>query len=140
MLRLENVATPLTAATEVVPDKVPPLGFVPMAIVMEVAALVTVLPWASWMVTCIAGVIAAPAPTFVGCTVKASFDAVPLVTLKAVLVAPVRPAAAATRVYPVPVLLMPRLEKVATPFTAATVVVPDNAPPPGFVPMTILTE
>src|SRR5512141_1302353 len=30
---------------------------------------------------------------------------------------------------------MDRLEKVATPFTAATVVVPDSVPPPGLVPM-----
>src|SRR5438093_1310766 len=30
---------------------------------------------------------------------------------------------------------MDRLERVATPFTAPTVVVPDRAPPPGLVPM-----
>src|SRR5262245_4022467 len=30
---------------------------------------------------------------------------------------------------------MERLEKVATPFTAATVVVPDSVPPPGLAPM-----
>src|SRR5437868_5488892 len=30
---------------------------------------------------------------------------------------------------------MERLESVATPFTAGTVVVPDSVPPPGLVPM-----
>src|SRR3954467_3242789 len=30
---------------------------------------------------------------------------------------------------------MDRLEKLATPFTADTVVVPDSAPPPGLVPI-----
>src|SRR5512143_1489665 len=30
---------------------------------------------------------------------------------------------------------MDRLEKLATPFTADTVVVPDSVPPPGLVPM-----
>src|SRR5512133_2167592 len=34
---------------------------------------------------------------------------------------------------------MERLEKLATPFTAATVVVPDSVPPPGLVPMDTVT-
>src|SRR5438034_5035810 len=34
---------------------------------------------------------------------------------------------------------MERLEKVATPPTAVTVVVPDSAPPPGLVPMATVT-
>src|SRR5512147_1691992 len=34
-----------------------------------------------------------------------------------------------------PDLSMDRLEKLATPFTADTVVVPDSVPPPGLVPM-----
>src|SRR5262245_45294777 len=34
---------------------------------------------------------------------------------------------------------MERLEKLATPLTAATVAVPDSAPPPGLVPMATVT-
>src|SRR5437867_2350466 len=72
MLRLKKVATPLTAATVVVPERVPLAGLVPMATVMLVVAVVTVLPWASWTATCTAGVIAAPAAAVLGCTVKAA--------------------------------------------------------------------
>ncbi len=61
-------------------------------------AVVTGFPPASSMVTATAGVIAAPATTFVGCTVNASFDAVPAVTLKALLVDPVSPVALAASV------------------------------------------
>src|SRR3989454_8073027 len=75
MLRLEKVATPLTAATVVVPARVPLAGLVPIATVMLVVAVVTVLPWASWTVTCTAGVIAAPATALLGCPMKASFAA-----------------------------------------------------------------
>ena len=39
-----------------------------------------------------------------------------------------------------PVLLIERLLKVATPSTALTVVVPLNVPPPGFVPMAIVID
>ena len=38
-----------------------------------------------------------------------------------------------------PALLMDRLLKVATPPTAATVVVPLSVPPPGLVPMATVT-
>src|SRR2546422_1035408 len=77
MLKLENVATPFTAATVVVPERVPLAGFVPIATVMLVVAVVTVLPWASWTATCTAGVIAAPAAAFLGGTVKTTFAAGP---------------------------------------------------------------
>src|SRR3989440_9108557 len=97
MLRSEKVATPLTAATVVVPERVPLAGLVPMATVMLVVAVVTVLPWASWTVTCTAGVIAAPAAALLGCAVKAPFAAGPTLALmvKALLVAPVSPVAGA---------------------------------------------
>src|SRR3989442_757888 len=90
MLRLEKVATPLTAATVVVPERVPLAGLVPIATVMLVVAVITVLPWASWTATCTAGVIAAPAAVLLGCTVKTSFAAAPALMLNALLVAPVR--------------------------------------------------
>src|SRR5438128_2677242 len=86
MLRFAKVATPLTAATVGVPARVPLAGLVPIASVMLVVAVVTVLPWASWIATCTAGVIAAPAAALLGCTVKTSFAAAPALTLYALLV------------------------------------------------------
>src|SRR5207247_9754134 len=76
-LKVENVATPLAAATVLVPARVPLAGLVPIASVMLVVAVVTVLPWASWTVTCTAGVFIAPAAALLGCTVKTSFAAGP---------------------------------------------------------------
>src|SRR6266480_4863155 len=98
MLTFAKVATPLTAATVVVPARVPLAGLVPMATVMLVVAVVTVLPWASWTVTCTAGVIAAPAAVLLGCTAKTSFAAAPALMLNALLVALVRPVAVAISV------------------------------------------
>src|SRR5947208_16942423 len=77
MLRFEKLATPLTAATVLVPARVPLAGLVPIANVMLVVAVVTVLPWASWTATCTAGVFATPATALLGCTVKTSFAAGP---------------------------------------------------------------
>src|SRR5438034_782373 len=98
MVSVGKVATPLTAATVVVPARVPLAGLVPIATVMLVVAVVTVLPWASWTATCTAGVIAAPAAAVLGCTVKTSFAAAPALMLNAVLVALVRPVADAASV------------------------------------------
>src|SRR5947207_8700159 len=89
MERLENVATPLTAATVVVPDSVPPPGLVPIATVMLAVELVTVLPKASWTATCTAGEMLTPAVALVGWTVKASFDAAAALMLNPAEVAPV---------------------------------------------------
>ena len=74
-LNVEKVATPFTAATVVVPARVPLAGLVPIATVMLVVAVVTVLPCASWTATCTAGVFAAPATALLGCPMKASFAA-----------------------------------------------------------------
>src|SRR5438477_282257 len=98
MLRFAKVATPLTAATVVVPARVPLAALVPIASVMLVVAVITVLPWASWTATCTAGVFAAPATALLGCTVKKRFAADPAVMLNAVLVALVRPVAVAVSV------------------------------------------
>src|SRR2546430_6040527 len=65
-LNPEKVATPATAATVLVPDKVPLLGFVPIATVMFPVNPVAVLPFPSWAVIWTAGVIAAPATVLVG--------------------------------------------------------------------------
>src|SRR5512145_872286 len=72
MDRLENVATPLAAATVVVPDSVPPPGLLPMATVTLAVELVTVFPNASCTVTCTAGEMDTPAVAWLGCTVNAS--------------------------------------------------------------------
>src|SRR5262245_19182445 len=138
MDRLENVATPFTAATVAVPDSVPPPGLVPIATVMLAVELVTVLLNASCTVTCTAGVMATPAISFVGWTVNASLVAAAGLMLNAELDAPVSAPEAAVSVYPTPALSMDRLEKVATPFTAATVGVPESVPPPGLAPMAIV--
>src|SRR4051812_38264318 len=98
MDRVENVATPLTATTVVVPDSVPPPGVVPMGTVMLAVELVTVLLNASCTVTCTAGETAAPAMAFVGWTVKASWAAAAGLMLTAAEVAPVSGADAAVSV------------------------------------------
>src|SRR3954464_1209235 len=98
MERLENVATPLTAATVAVPDSVPPLGLKPMATVMLAAELVTTFPNESCTATCTAGLIAVPAVVLVGCTVKASREAPAGAMLKAAEVAPVSAPDAAFKV------------------------------------------
>jgi hypothetical protein len=87
MLNPEKVATPATAATIFVPDKVPVLGLVPIATVMFPVKPVAVLLLASSAVTCTAGVIAAPAVVVLGCTENTSWVAVPAVMVNAVLVA-----------------------------------------------------
>src|SRR5262245_6318823 len=98
MERLENVATPLTADTVVVPDSAPPPGLLPMATVTLAVELVTVFPNASCTDTCTAGLIDAPAVALVGCTVKASLLADAGVMLNDDEVAPVSPPAVAARV------------------------------------------
>src|SRR5437764_286047 len=98
MLRFAKVATPLTAATVVVPARVPLAGLVPIASVMLVGAVVTVLPWPSWTAICIAGVFVAPAAVSLGCSVKTSFAADATIMLNALLVALVRPVAVAVSV------------------------------------------
>ncbi len=94
MDNVENVATPLTAATEAVPDSVPPPGLVAMAAVTLPLNPVAVFPWASRAVTCTAGVIVPPAVALLGCTVNTSWLAAPGVMLKPALVAPASPLAA----------------------------------------------
>src|SRR5436190_173299 len=98
MLRLAKLATPLTAVTVVVPDRVPPLGFVPRATATDPANPVARFPCASRAATCTAGLIVRAATALLGCTVKTSWLAVPTVMLKAVLVAPLGPPAGAVAV------------------------------------------
>jgi hypothetical protein len=77
--RFENVATPFTALSRTVPDRVPELGLVPMATVIEVVALVTTLPLASSTLTATAGVIEEFRTVLLGWVVNTSLEAVPAV-------------------------------------------------------------
>ena len=72
MLRFGKVATPFTAFTVVVPDRVPPPELFPIARVTLLVAEVTVLPDASCIATCNAGEMLAPAVVLLGWTVKAN--------------------------------------------------------------------
>ncbi len=47
MLKFENVATPFTGVAVVVPESVPPPGFVPNAMVIVLPKLATVFPASS---------------------------------------------------------------------------------------------
>src|SRR6266699_2321208 len=91
MLKVENVATPPTAATGPPPVSVPPPGFVPIARVTFPVNVVAVCPSASCAVTFTAGVIAAPAVVLLGGTVNTRWVGVTVVTLKNALFTPERP-------------------------------------------------
>src|SRR5207302_663389 len=139
MLSPGNVATPATGATVVVPERVPLPGFAPSATVTLLVKPVAVFPCPSSAVTCIAGVIAAPATVLLGWTLKLSCVAAPAVMLNGVEVVPLRlPLFAVLSLHDaLPILLSPG--NVATPATAATVVVPERVPLPGFAPSAIVT-
>src|SRR5437773_11539659 len=74
MLSVENVATPLTAFTLVVPASVPPPGFAPSPTVINPVKPVTTFPASSSAETCIAGIVC-PACVVCGCVVKATWVA-----------------------------------------------------------------
>src|SRR5581483_3371871 len=93
-----NVAIPPAAATVLVPLRVPELGFVPIATVIDAVLLVTRLTFASCICRVTAGVMIWAAAVLVGCCAKASLFAAPGVMLKGLLVAPVRPVLAAVSV------------------------------------------
>ncbi len=152
MLTAGKVATPATAVAVVVPASVPPPGLeaiVRLTLPMNCGAA---FPLASRAVTTSAGVIGAPAVVVVGPSVKTNWLGVPTAISNGVLV-PVSPAAlpgaalpgataaaaTAASVYPVPALSTLSVLKVALPFTAATVVVPERVPPAGLVPSPIFT-
>src|SRR6266550_1412320 len=139
MFRVENVATPFTAGTITVPESVPPPGFVPIVTVTLPLKPVVAFPRPSWALTTTAGAIATPAVALLGWTVNASWLGVPGVMLKAALVAPVTPVAAAASVYPVPALLILKVEKLATPLTAATLTAPESVPALGLLPIATVT-
>src|SRR5262245_59874393 len=98
MLKLENVATPYTAATVVVPASVALPGLAPKAMLTLPAHAVATLQLMSLGETTTAGAIATPGSVLVGWTVKSSPLAAPAVMLNAPLVALVTPLAEATSV------------------------------------------
>src|SRR5437773_12537781 len=101
MLNVENVATPLTAFTLVVPASVPPPGFAPSATVINPVKPVTTFPASSSADTRTAGIVW-PACVVCGCVVNATWVAGGGVVCSDVLVAPVSPDAPATHASPVP--------------------------------------
>src|SRR5512143_1743538 len=133
MLRFEKVATPLTAPTVLVPPRFPPPGFVPMATVTLLVAVVTRLPPASRISTLTAGLMGDPAGASDGWARNPSLAAAPTVMLKVPEVALVSPDAVAESRYPVPALSMLRSLNVARPLEAVSVVVPDSVPSLGLV-------
>ena len=120
MLKSENVAMPLAAATLSVPERVPPPALFPNAIVTLSVAVVTSLSNASRTVTTTAGVIELPATVFIGCVVIASFAGEAGLMVNVELVAPVNVPLVAASVYPADDLSMLRFENVAIPLAAAT--------------------
>ena len=72
MRRVGKAATPPTAATVVVPERLPPAGLLPIATVTLPAKPSALLPKASRAVTSIWGVMVVPAAAGLGCTVNAS--------------------------------------------------------------------
>src|SRR5439155_102306 len=133
MLNVENVATPLTAFTLVVPASVPPPGSAPSATVINPVKPVTTFPASSSADTRTAGIVC-PACVVCGCVVKATCVAGGggvAVMVKLALVAPVGPLALADTV----TWVVRRVgEDVATPLTAFTLVIPGSVPPPGSAP------
>src|SRR5437764_6249946 len=134
MLRLEKVATPLAAATVVVPETVPPAGFVPIVTVTLPVKPGTVLLMASSAATSTGGARCAPAVAVVGCMVKASCVGAPGLMSNGALVAPASPVAVAESAYPVPPVTvrsvsMLRPDDGRAPPTAATVRVRDSVAP-----------
>src|SRR3989442_14446305 len=145
MLTVERVTTPAAAATVVVPEMVLPAWLVPLAPGTAPVKVGTRLPLTSSAVTSTGGAMCAPAAAALGCIENTSCVAAPGVMSKGSLVTPVRPAAVADSVYPVPVFTLPllsmlRLENVATPATGATALGPDRAAPPRPVPAGTSTD
>src|SRR5437899_418183 len=91
MLSVEKVATPFTAATVAVPDRVPPAGLAPIATLTFPVNPMATFPTPSSAVTRTAGVIVAPAVVLLGCTVNTSWVAVTVAMFNNALFPPVSP-------------------------------------------------
>src|SRR5436190_2222968 len=98
MLSPGNVATPATAGTAVVPERLPLPGFAPSATVTLPAKPAAVFPCPSSSLHGAPPILAAPAAVLLGCTVNTSCVAAPGVMLNAALVVPLTPVALAVSV------------------------------------------
>src|SRR2546429_597724 len=139
MLSPGNVATPATAATVVVPERVPLPGFTPSATVTLPVKPVARYTCPSSAVTCTAAEIAASSTELLGWTLKLTCVAAPAVMLNGVEVIPLRLPLLAVSVF---------LNDTATTeiYTLAlhdalpiSVVVPERVPLPGFAPSATVT-
>src|SRR5437867_890688 len=146
MLRSLKVATPASVGTVVVPERVPPPGFFAIVTLTLPAKLSTAFPSESRATTGIGGAIIAPAIGHGASTgpgmrwgVNVSWIGAPGLMVKEALVVPARPAAVADSRYALPAWSISRVEKVATPATAVTVVVPERVAPLVPVPAVIVS-
>jgi hypothetical protein len=132
-----KVATPLTAAIVVVPLKVPPLPDAIDATTLWVEE-VTVFPPASviLMTGCVVNVTPSTAPD--GCVVIMALVAAPTLSAKLLEVAAVSDVGVKVKVKFPGVPESTKSVKVATPLTAATVVVPLKVPDPEAIDATTL--
>jgi hypothetical protein len=96
--RSPKLAEPAEAFTAMVPLRTAPAGLVPMLIVINELAVVTVLPRLSWTTTVGGPGSGSPAVVLVGCVENASFVAAAAVTLKVALVTGTNPVAEAVNV------------------------------------------
>jgi hypothetical protein len=137
--RFVNVATPLLAATVVVPDSTPPL---PEEIVATTFTdeFVTVLPLASTMRTTGCCVNATPLTAPLGWVVIADAVAVPNVSANEPDVIAVSDVGVNVNVKFPAVPVITKSVKVATPLLAATVVVPESVPVPDAIVATTFTD
>src|SRR5439155_4348538 len=124
----------------VVPLSVPPPGLAPRATDTALVAVVTKLPPASSTRSRTNGLpITTPATSSCGCAPKSTWVGGPTSTSNDTLVTGAKPVAFAVSVYPVAATFTLSGENVATPPTAATVVVPTSGCPPGFAPNATVT-
>src|SRR5437762_11103787 len=139
MLTPGNVATPATAATVVVPERVPLPGFAPSATVTLSVRPVAVFSCRSSAVAFIAGVLAAPATVLLGWTLKLSCVAAPAVMLNGVEVVPLRLPLLAVSVRSEESRVGKGRRYVGTPAAGVTEVGPVRVPVPGFGPGVTVT-
>src|SRR5207249_5732483 len=109
MLRSLKVATPATADTVVVPERVPPPGLCSIATVTLPVNVSTAFPSASRATTGTGGAMVAPAVGHgavgspgIRCGVNVTWVGAPALIVKKELVAPARPVAVADRLYALP--------------------------------------
>src|SRR5436309_3073083 len=132
MLRSLKVATPATADTVVIPQRVPPPGLCSIATVTLPVNVSTAFPSASRATTGTGGAMVAPAVGHgavgspgIRCGVNVTWVGAPALIVKKELVAPARPVAVADGLYALPLW---------------GVLQAANVPPPGLLPIATVTS